>query len=125
MESIAVSPGPPTVLVVEDDADTSAALREFLQDEGFEVAVARNGAEAIAFLQGVAVPRVMLIDLTMPGLTGEDLVERLKADARLAAIPTAIISASPERAPTGVRAFSKPIDIEALVDFVRGQVLTN
>jgi DNA-binding response OmpR family regulator len=65
-----VAHGPPTVLVVEDHADTRTALCEFLQDEGLEVTVAGNGAE-------------------------------------------------------GVRVFSKPFDIEALVAFVKERCPVN
>jgi CheY-like chemotaxis protein len=61
----------------------------------------------------------MLIDLTMPEITGEELVQQLHADARFASIPIAIVSASPGRAPGGFRVFSKPIDIDALVAFVK------
>jgi CheY-like chemotaxis protein len=118
---IAVVDGLRTVLVVEDDVDTRDALSEYLQCEGFDVAVARDGTEAIHMLASLASPRAMLIDLTMPGISGEQLVEYLGAKARLASIPIAIVSASPERAPPGFRVFAKPIDIDALVEFVRNK----
>jgi CheY-like chemotaxis protein len=120
-----VAHGPPTVLVVEDDIDTRSALREFLEDEGLEVTAAGNGAEAINCLKRAEMPCAMLIDLTMPGIAGEDLVEYLRAETRLASIPVAIISASPERAPPGVRVFGKPIDIDALVAFVKERCTVN
>jgi CheY-like chemotaxis protein len=111
--------GPPTVLVVEDDVDTRTALREFLQDEGLEVAVAGNGAEAINRLRQTDMPCAVLLDLTMPGMAGEELVEFVRAEPRLADIPVAIVSASPERAPPGFRVFSKPIDIDSLLEFLK------
>jgi len=120
-----VACGLATVLVVEDDIDTRAALREFLEDEGLEVSVAGNGAEAIRCLNQAQMPCAMLIDLTMPGIAGEDLVAYLRAEKRLASIPIAIVSASPERAPAGFRVFSKPIDMEALVAFVKERCPVN
>ena len=111
--------GPPTVLVVEDDVDTRSALSEYLQYEGFDVAAASSAAEAIHLLAEITSPCAMLIDLTMPGITGEELVQYLGGQHRLASIPVAIVSASPERAPAGFRVFAKPIDVEALVEFVR------
>jgi len=122
---IDVGHAPPTVLVVEDDADTRTALCEFLQDEGLEVTVAGNGAEAINGLRHTEMPCAMLIDLTMPGIAGEELVAYMRAEKRLASIPVAIISASPERAPAGVRVFGKPFDIEALVAFVKERCPAN
>lgn len=113
--------GSPTVLVVEDDIDTRTALREFLEEEGLEVTVAGSGAEAINCLCQAERPYAMLIDLMMPGVAGEDLVAYLRAETRLASIPVAIVSASPERAPPGFRVFSKPFDIEALVAFVKAR----
>jgi CheY-like chemotaxis protein len=114
-----VAHGSSTVLLVDDDIDTCSALREFLQDEGLQVTVAGSGAEAISCLGQAELPCAMLIDLTMPGIAGEELVEQLRAEARLASIPVAIVSASPERAPPGFRVFGKPIDIEALVAFLK------
>jgi CheY-like chemotaxis protein len=83
------------------------------------VTVAGNGAEAINCLGQAELPCAMLIDLTMPGIAGEELVEQMRAEARLASIPVAIVSASPERAPPGFQVFGKPIDIEALVAFLK------
>jgi CheY-like chemotaxis protein len=120
-----VGHGSHAVLVVDDDLDTRTALLEFLQEEGLEVAVAGNGAEAINYLCQAELPCAMLIDLTMPGIAGEELVDYLRAETRLASIPVAIVSASPERAPPGFRVFSKPFDIEALVAFVKDRCPVN
>jgi CheY-like chemotaxis protein len=110
---------PSTVFVVEDDVDTRTALRELLEDRGLDVSVASDGAQALQSLRQVEIPCAMLIDLTLPGIAGEDLVEYLRAESRLASVPIAIVSASPERAPPGFRVFGKPIDVEALVAFVK------
>jgi len=122
---MALAYGLPTVLVVEDDGDTRSALREFLEDEGLGVSVAGSGAEAIDCLNQGEMPYAMLIDLTMPGIAGEELVAYLRAETRLASIPIAIMSASPERAPPGFRVFNKPIDVEALVAFVKERCPVN
>ena len=113
---MAVVHGPPTILVVEDDVDTSNALCEYLGYEGFDVAVARNGAEAIHLLD-IRSPCAMLIDLTMPGITAEQLVAYRRGLDRLAGVPVAIVTAWPECAPAGFRVFPKPFDVEALIDF--------
>jgi CheY-like chemotaxis protein len=116
--------GLPKVLVVEDDVDTQAALREFLQYEGFEVTVAGNGTEVINTLQDLEPPCAMLVDLTMPGIVGEEVVEYMRGESGLASIPVAIVSASPDRAPAGVRVFKKPVDIDALIAFLKDKCLS-
>src|ERR1039458_2805429 len=92
---------PPRVLLVEDDADIRDLLAGFLEDEGFTVATAPNGKEALAWLGTHPAPRVILLDLWMPVMTGEEFREVQMRDPVLAAIPVVIITAAtdgPQRA---------------------------
>lgn len=108
------------VLIVEDDPDIRAALGDMFTADGFEVEVAHNGAEAIELLEAATrKPCAVLVDLLMPGIVGQELLEYLRGEDRLAAIPVAIVSASPELAPEGYRVFKKPLDLHPLLDFVR------
>ena len=84
-------------------------------DEGFEVATAGNGAEALVLLEGEQ-PCLMLIDLLMPIMDGVELIERMRQDARLASIPVLVLSAaSAVEPPEGTRMLSKPPRHEALM----------
>lgn len=109
----------PRVLVVEDDPDVQTTLTDLFAREGYEVDVVHNGAEAINFLDEHEHPNVVLVDLLMPGVVGTSLLEYLNTDARLASIPVAIVSASPQLAPEGYKVFRKPLDVNALLEFVR------
>jgi two-component system chemotaxis response regulator CheY len=66
-----VAPASPsrTVLVVEDDDDTRAALTDLLEDRGYTVAAARNGREALSYLAHEC-PGCIVLDLWMPVMDG-------------------------------------------------------
>jgi DNA-binding NtrC family response regulator len=61
------------VLVVDDDAEMRALLADELRHEGYEVAEARDGAEAVVAVRGAAYD-VILMDKNMPGPSGLDLL---------------------------------------------------
>ena len=71
------------VLVVEDDADIREAVQLILEDEGFDVVTACNGAEAEAELAHMEEPCLVLLDLMMPVMNGWELLAHLKRDGRL------------------------------------------
>ncbi|HEY5924123.1 MAG TPA: response regulator [Kofleriaceae bacterium] len=107
------------MLIVEDDPDIRGALADRFRSEGYAAAVASNGADAVNYLEDNERPCAVLVDLLMPGVVGMSLLDYMRADKRLASIPVAIISASPQLAPAGYRVFPKPFDMKALVAFVR------
>ena len=71
--------GAPTVLVVDDEAPIRQIARRILEDEGYQVTEASNGLEAIALLaQGVPLD-LLIADLDMPQLGGDEMVRRVRA----------------------------------------------
>jgi CheY-like chemotaxis protein len=84
---------PARILVVEDDSDLRRSLAEVLEDEGCEVSCAKDGADALKQLDGLA-PHAILLDLTMPVMDGWTFRSRQRSDPRLAGIPTVVISAA-------------------------------
>src|SRR5688572_27568932 len=109
----------PHVLIVEDDAELRASMADLLKADGYEIDLATNGAEAINHLE-TARPCAVVVDLLMPGVVGQELLEYLRDDVVLASIPVAIFSASPHLAPKGYPVFRKPLDMDPLLAFVRG-----
>jgi CheY-like chemotaxis protein len=107
------------VLIVEDDPDLQGALQHLLASEGYAIALAGNGAEAIEFLEQNPLPRAVLVDLLMPGIVGHELLDYLRDHEALRSIPVAIISGSPELAPEGYPVFAKPLDVQELLAFMR------
>ena len=71
----------PHVLVVDDDDDIRDVLYDFLMEEGYQVSLARNGAEALAVLES-EYGLVVLLDLTMPGIDGAGVLDALRAQQR-------------------------------------------
>jgi len=81
-------------LVVDDDRDIRESVQEILKDEGFEVATARNGVEALAYLRSSPPPVLVLLDLSMPVMDGATFCEEQQKDARLVSIPVIAFSAA-------------------------------
>lgn len=104
------------VLIVDDDVEVRTALSELFSSHGYDVALAADGGEAIHHL--VPRPCVVLVDLLMPGVVGQELLEYMRGHAELAEVPVAIISGSPHLAPDGYTVFPKPVDGRMLLDFV-------
>jgi CheY-like chemotaxis protein len=113
---------PVAVLVVDDDRDIRDTLQELLQEEGYSVATAENGAVALRRLQHMR-PQLILLDLTMPVMDGIRFREHQMNDEALAAIPTIVMTArndpGKDAGPLLVRAcLSKPIDLDELLTLV-------
>jgi CheY-like chemotaxis protein len=109
------------VLVVEDDPDIRACVQMVLEDEGFEVVTAANGAEAERELARIEPPCVVLLDLMMPVMSGWELLEHLRRDGRLDdGLRVVVISATIERKLRGtVKCMRKPVHLEQLIATVR------
>src|SRR6185503_4662036 len=113
-----------SVLVVEDDFDLRDALVPILEYEGHRVISAANGREALDQLQAMPPPSVILLDLMMPVMNGEDFRTEQLRDPRLASIPVVVLSAHPKAEEQAARmgaigCLKKPFEVEALLDLVR------
>jgi len=115
----------PGVLIVDDDPAILAGLGEFLTAEGFMVTTAAEGMEALEILSTGVQPVAILLDVMMPPLDGWDFRQRQLVDARLARIPTIVISAAgfssgSIKAQFGdVEFIPKPIPLPALLKALR------
>jgi CheY-like chemotaxis protein len=76
----------PSVLVVDDDADTRDLLCRFLESIGYKVFCAVSGREALAAVIDHT-PDVIISDLNMPDMNGVTLLETLRAYVRLQTVP--------------------------------------
>jgi len=82
-----------TVLLVEDDKFLSTLLKNRLEKEGFSVIHAVNGEEAINILRAnPAKPNLVLLDIILPKKNGFEVLEEIKLDLELKALPIIIIS---------------------------------
>ena len=81
------------ILVVDDEPDVQLLLTELLRGEGYEVATASDGAEALDYLRAVpTLPCLILLDLVMPNVDGWQFIEERSHDPRLSRIPVVLIS---------------------------------
>lgn len=115
----------PEVLVVDDDIDIREALAELLEDHGYQVAMAANGAEALELLvSGRARPQVMLLDLMMPVMNGWRLMAELRARQDTLALPRVIVFSAYRGRPgendasIAVEHLDKPVATAVLIEAV-------
>ncbi len=94
------------LLVVDDDSSVLDAMRDILEDEGYEVSLAANGREALVQLRAGRRPCLILLDLMMPVMNGWEFRQAQLADDALAAIPTVVLTADG-------RAVEKAADLQA------------
>ncbi len=113
-----------TILIVEDETPIRCVITEILEYEGYPVASVRNGIEALAYLrQQAELPRLILLDLGMPVMTGWEFRAEQQRDPKLADIPVIIMSATIQldRTAAALNATSyldKPVDIQTLLSKV-------
>src|SRR5690606_11785840 len=86
--------GPHRVLVVDDSETFLQRVAESLRAEGYAVSLARSGDEALATLdeqtKGGAPPDAILLDMVMPGLSGDETCRRIKANPQWRPIPVVV-----------------------------------
>jgi chemosensory pili system protein ChpA (sensor histidine kinase/response regulator) len=82
---------PPLVLVVDDSLTVRRVTQRLLVREGYRVALAKDGLDALDKL-GDELPAVVLSDIEMPRMDGFDLVRNMRSDARLAGLPVIMIT---------------------------------
>jgi two-component system chemotaxis response regulator CheY len=92
-----------SILAVDDSATIRALLSNALRSEGHEVALANDGCQALEHLRGQAlaglVPDLMITDINMPRMDGFELIESVRRDERLRAMPILVLTTedSPEK----------------------------
>lgn len=111
------------VLVVDDDEDIRDLVAMVLEVSGYSVAKASSGREALAYLRSHRLPALMLLDLRMPDMAGDEVVEVVRNDSRLADLPIVVVSGDgaarkrAEKLPVQ-GALLKPVGVEALLSMV-------
>ena len=109
------------ILVVDDDPDTLALLESIFSSHGYEVTSSPSGTIALDLLRGGLRPCLILIDLEMPAMNGEQVRLALAQDAALKDIPVVITSASREhleRLGLSIQQLEKPFSLNVLIQIV-------
>ena len=99
---------PPVALVVDDSMLVRHTVCRFLEERGYEVESATNGAEALQMMSCVR-PDLIITDMIMPRMTGPELITALKSNPTTAAIPIVVIAG---------RGAAKDARLETRADYV-------
>lgn len=100
----------PCVLVVDDERDIRETLSEVVEMGGCSAITACDGAEALRILAERR-PCLVILNLLMPTMTGNELLDAIRGVPELADVPVVISTSAPDRAPPGVPVLAKPIDV--------------
>jgi adenylate cyclase len=119
---------PPMILLVDDVPDNVDILQMRLEAQGYEVATATDGLDALEKIREL-MPDLVLLDVMMPKLDGIQTVKRLKADASLPFMPVILVTAKADASDVigGLEAggddyLTKPVDHAALSARVRAML---
>jgi signal transduction histidine kinase len=82
----------PIVLIVDDSPAGQKALESLLLGQGYKLAIAGDGEQALAMAEQLQ-PDLILLDVMMPGMDGFEVCRRLRANAELAGVPVVMVTA--------------------------------
>lgn len=113
------------LLVVDDEPSLLRAVEACLQAEGFDVATARSGAEALLSV-AQTVPDLIVSDIRMPGMNGYELARHLRSSSRTQLVPIVFLTAKGETADriegfrSGIDAYlTKPFEPDELIAVIK------
>jgi PleD family two-component response regulator len=113
------------ILIIDDSTTNQVLLEAILHEEGFETVTAFSAKEAFRIIEKQT-PKLILLDLLMPEVSGFDFLKEVKQDISTAEIPVIVVSAVGSKenvdyclAEGAVDFFSKPIDISLFVEKVK------
>jgi PleD family two-component response regulator len=113
-----MSPG--RMMIVEDDPDISNMLRIYFQSQGYEVAVAQRGEDALEMCRQ-QLPHIIVLDIMLPDMDGYDVCRELRGNLRTSHIPIVFLTQKDERSDKihGLELgaddyITKPFDLEEL-----------
>lgn len=108
---------PATILVADDEVPIVELLADLLEEAGYRVVFAYNGADALNLIEREP-PSLLITDNMMPRLSGLQLIERLRGDGK-PPFPIILMSAvHPERLPPAIAFVPKPFDLDRLLNLI-------
>lgn len=111
------------VLLVEDEADLREGLAFLLEHRGYRVTTAKHGEDALAKLDDMGRPCLIILDLVMPVMDGFEFRAEIAKDEALADVPIVLLSGLGDldrdlQAMGAVACLTKPLDLDVLYDLL-------
>jgi DNA-binding response OmpR family regulator len=113
----------PLILVVEDDPSVQNLLTVLLEGEGYDVITALDGLEGLVKME-LQHPSLVILDLMMPNVSGDRVIEEIQGDGRLSRVPVIVVSGRHDVHESfddiigRENVFAKPLDPSGLLDRV-------
>lgn len=124
----ASAPSAPTILVIEDYADTRELISSLLRKNGYHVLEAEDGVEGL-LKASASYPDLVIMDLALPEMDGVETSRRIRQMPKLSRTPIFVVSAlltkeveADARAAGCNEVFAKPFEVHELIDRVRAVV---
>jgi DNA-binding response OmpR family regulator len=118
-----------TIYIAEDNPILLQGLERALRANGYEVDTAADGRAMIDLLREGPLPDLLLLDVMMPGMTGLEVLEKIRSDDRTAHLPVMLITAAteeilppPDRMPRDVELLTKPFRLADLLSRIDTQI---
>jgi chemosensory pili system protein ChpA (sensor histidine kinase/response regulator) len=118
-----------TILVIDDDADIRELIKILLESDGYEVNIASDGVEALEQLRSGPLPGLIILDLMMPRIDGEEFMKQVR-QPRYGHIPVVVMSGynaaqKQARELDADSCLMKPIEVEELFKTVKQYTTKN
>ena len=118
MELNVSAPARGTILVVEDNPDWGGLLRRGFEASGYSVLTCEDGTRALDVLRWHAPPDAIVLDLSLPGTSGEAILRSVRTDPELDWLPVVVVTGSDLPAEGADAIFRKPVLPSAVVNAV-------
>jgi DNA-binding response OmpR family regulator len=111
------------IVVCDDELEILEIVKLILEDEGFEVLAVNNSLDVESVLEQES-PELLIIDLWMPALSGEQVITSLRSNERLRKTPVIVLSASSDGRQIAFAAgaddfIAKPFDIDNIINTIK------
>ncbi|MEO6509018.1 MAG: response regulator [Patescibacteria group bacterium] len=117
------------ILIYDDEVSILEVMKIILEEEGFKVITSPNGETVFEDIEKYH-PNLILLDIWMKGINGNEITEKLKADPKTKNIPVVLISALNETEVIANKVgadgyLKKPFDMDALVKMVNEKIASD